>query len=223
MEIQLERRQERLGSGERPIGWKVGFGAPAALERLQLAAPLVGFLTDKVLQPSGAQIATAGWIKPAVEPEVAVQLENDLSGAVERSAARAAIRALGPAFELADVSFPPDDVERILADNIYNRHVILGRADPARAGCQLAGLRARVDRDGQEIAAVTDLQAQTGDVIDIVCHVAWLLSRLGQKLSAGEVVIMGSIIPPLWVKTPEAIRYHLDPVDSIAVTLIEGT
>jgi 2-keto-4-pentenoate hydratase len=33
-------RQERLDAGHKPIGWKVGFGAPAALERLRLDAPL---------------------------------------------------------------------------------------------------------------------------------------------------------------------------------------
>src|SRR6266508_4470699 len=40
-----------------------------------------------------------------------------------------AIASIGPAIELADVDFPPDDVEMILAGNIYNRYVILGSMD----------------------------------------------------------------------------------------------
>jgi quercetin dioxygenase-like cupin family protein len=42
MREQLARRDER---GERQIGWKVGFGAPAAMEMLKIDRPLVGFLT----------------------------------------------------------------------------------------------------------------------------------------------------------------------------------
>jgi len=72
---------------------------------------------------------------------------------------------------------------------------------------------------GNEIVAVTDLQALTGDIIDIVCDITGLLSRLDGKLSAGEVIIMGSIIPPLWIETTEEIQYHLDPIDAISVNI----
>src|SRR3972149_9805950 len=129
MEKQLRLRQDLLNAGERFIGWKVGFGAPTALERLRLDAPLIGFLTDKTLLPSNATVSIADWTKPAMEPEIAVHMGKDLTEASDREKTRAAIASLGPAIELADVHFPPDDVESILAGNIYNRHIILGRAD----------------------------------------------------------------------------------------------
>ena len=44
MEAQLKHRRARLNAGEKPIGWKVGFGSPPALARLGLDAPLIGFL-----------------------------------------------------------------------------------------------------------------------------------------------------------------------------------
>jgi 2-keto-4-pentenoate hydratase len=72
MERQLRLRQDRLNAGERSIGWKVGFGAPAALERLQIDAPLIGFLTDKTLLSSGSMVSIADWTKPAMEPEIAI-------------------------------------------------------------------------------------------------------------------------------------------------------
>src|SRR5262245_38691215 len=143
MEKMLRLREGRLKAGHKPIGWKVGFGAPTALQRLGLQAPLVGFLTDKALLASPARVSIAGWTKPALEPEIAVYMGADLSGPPERGRTRAAIAAIGPAIELADVEFPPDDVEAIVAGNIYNRHVILGRADTSRAGCRLDGLTGR--------------------------------------------------------------------------------
>ena len=52
MERQLRIRQARLDAGEKPLGWKVGFGSPAAMEGLGIDAPLIGFMTDKSLLPS---------------------------------------------------------------------------------------------------------------------------------------------------------------------------
>jgi len=197
METQLRLRQERLNMGDKLIGWKVGFGTSASQERLRINTPLVGFLTEKALLPSGANVSIDGWVKPAVECEIAVYIGTDLAEVVDRESTRAAIAALGPAFELADVHFPPDDVDMVLADNIYNRHVILGRADPSRAGCVLDGLEAHIYRNGDEVARTADLQALTGDVVDIVSHVAKLLFSLGERLSAGEFIIAGTIVPHL--------------------------
>jgi 2-keto-4-pentenoate hydratase len=219
MEKLLEARQKRLDSGEKPIGWKVGFGAPASLKSLELDAPLVGFLTDNALVRSDSALSVAGWTKPAAEPEIAVYLKRDLPAVTDRETVQAAIAALGPAIELADVNFPPQDVEAILAGNIYNRRVILGKSDPSRAGCNLDGLVGHVYRNGQEIAAVTDFQAITGNFVDIVQHVANLLSAIGEKLRAEDVIITGSIVPPLWIESTEEVRYELEPVDVLRVGL----
>jgi 2-keto-4-pentenoate hydratase len=217
MEKQLKLRQDRLNAGEKNIGWKVGFGAPASLENLRLDGPLVGFLTDKVLLLSNATISIGGWTRPAMEPEIAIYMEKDLSTGSDRETTRAAIASLGPAIELADVHFPPDDVEAILADNIYNRHVILGRADPSRAGCVLDGLVGRVSRNAKGMPPVTDFQALTGDLIGIVGRVANVLSMFGETLRADDVIITGSIVPPLWVESKDAITYSLEPIDSVSV------
>ena len=217
MERQLKLRRERLNAGERSIGWKIGFGAPASLERLQLARPLIGFLTDRILLPTHGTVPLAGWTKPAMEPEVAVYLGSDLPAGSTRATTRACIAAIGPAIELADVHFPPDDVQEILAHNIYNRHVILGPADPSRAACVLDGLTGRVVRNARELPPVTELQAITGDFIDLVTHAADTLAMFGETLRAGEVIITGSIIPPLWVEPGEGVEYSLEPAAVIAV------
>jgi len=38
MVAQLRRRRELLDSGHQPLGWKLAFGGPAALERLRTDA-----------------------------------------------------------------------------------------------------------------------------------------------------------------------------------------
>ncbi|MGH9169030.1 MAG: hypothetical protein ACRD02_14505 [Acidimicrobiia bacterium] len=115
MKSQLELRRRMIDEGARPIGWKVGFGAPAARERLSIMAPLVGFLTDATVLQSGARVSIGGWTRPVVEPEVAVHMAADLGEGADRDAVRAAIGGLGPAIELADVDLDLLEVEPILA------------------------------------------------------------------------------------------------------------
>ncbi len=57
MRDQLAARDELLRGGERQLGWKVGFGAPAALEKLGTDRPLVGFLLESALLEDGADVS----------------------------------------------------------------------------------------------------------------------------------------------------------------------
>ena len=47
MTAQLAKRRARIAAGEKPLGWKVGMGAPASMQKLGLQAPLVGFLMQR--------------------------------------------------------------------------------------------------------------------------------------------------------------------------------
>jgi 2-keto-4-pentenoate hydratase len=217
MQQQLRCRREMLAAGKKPLGWKLAFGGPAALERLRINAPLVGFLMAEAVIESGATISFADWKKPAAEPELAVYLSKDLPSGADRKTLMNAIAGLGPAIELADVDHPSDDVEGTLARNIYQRHVILGTCDTTHARGNLSGLNARVFRNGAEMANTSDLQALTGELITIVGHVANLLAHFGDTLRAGQIVIAGSITPPIWVQPGESFGFHLDPLDPIFV------
>jgi 2-keto-4-pentenoate hydratase len=218
MRAQLERRRQAIAAGAKPIGWKVGFGAPAALAKFAISAPLVGFMLDRNVLASGATVSLAGWTKPAAEPEIAVEMSADLPGGGSRAAAADAIGAIGPAIELADVDAPPEDVETILAGNIFHRHVLFGPRDRGRKGGQIDGLHARVLRNGGAHADTTELEANTGKLVDIVCHVANQLAAGGEQLRAGDVIIAGSVIAPIFLGGEDrALDYTLDPIGSVTV------
>lgn len=220
MRAQLALRRERLEAGETPVGWKVGFGSPASLERLGLSGPLVGFLLREARIPAGGSVSVGGWSRAVAEPEIAIHLGADVPGGSGFEEARRAIAALGPAIELADVSFPADDVELILAANIYQRAVVLGPRSEAGAGGAVAGLVPRVYRDGRECASTEDPEALTGSLVDIVRHVAGVLAAFGEQLRAGEVIIAGSVVPPLDVAGGESLRFELSPFGAVEVALI---
>ncbi|HEX5957833.1 MAG TPA: fumarylacetoacetate hydrolase family protein, partial [Hyphomicrobiaceae bacterium] len=203
MQEQLARRRARIDAGEAPLGWKVGFGAPAMMQKLGISAPLVGHLMQRALIPSGGTASLMGWARPIAEPEIAVHIGRDLPGGGDRAEAAAAIAALGQAIELADADLPFEDPEAILKGNIFQRHVILGEPDAARAGGDTAGLTARVFRREAEAARTSDPEAATGKVVDIVRHVADVLAAFGEGLSAGDIIIAGSVVPPIFVEADE--------------------
>ena len=207
----------RLASGERHIGWKMGYGAPAARERLGITAPLVGFLTDAALVAPGATVPLAGWGKPLAEPEIALYLGKDIPGGASCDTVRAAISAVGPAFELVDVGVRSTDVAEILAGNISHRRVVLGGRDTSRAGGVLKGLTGRVFRNGVEEAVSDDPGGANGDMIDNVRLMADTLADFGEMLRAGEVIITGSIVPAPAVGAGDEIVFQLEPIGNLSV------
>ncbi len=210
----LERRAARLAAGERAIGWKLAFGAPSSLERFGLAAPLLGFLTDATRHDPGSTISCAGWHRPVAEPEIAVHIGDNVEPGDNVAGA---ISGLGASIELADVHPPSEDIEEILAGNIYHQAVVFGDPDTSRAGGRREGMRGRVLHNGAEITDTTEIEAITGDLISIVGHAATLLALAGARLSAGDVVIAGSIIPPLSIQPGDDVVFELHPLPAISV------
>ena len=201
MEAQLELRRERLAAGDAPLGWKVGFGTPEAFEKLGTSAPLVGFLLRSALVPSGTAYSIDGFGRPALEPEVAVRVGEGGGPA-----------ALGPAFEIADVE-PTSDVVRILAGDIFQRGVVLG---PMAGRVSLEGASALVSVNGEEVS-VADPEALPGAIPDLLAHVSGLLPKFGEQLRPGDLVITGSIVPPLQIEPGDRVEYELHGFGSVSV------
>jgi 2-keto-4-pentenoate hydratase len=218
MTAQFALRRQRLEAGDEPLGWKVGFGMPAQLKQFNITGPLVGFLTQNARVVPGNAVSLAGWAKPVAEPEVAVHISRDVAAGVTPEAAAAAIAGISPAIELADAHEPAVDPERILSHNIYQRHVVLSGSTPARVGGAADGLTCRIMRRGAEFARTTDPQANTGRWVDVVSHVANVLAAFGERLRAGEVIITGSVVPPIAIEPDEdGLAFALDPVGTISV------
>jgi 2-keto-4-pentenoate hydratase len=202
MKAQLALRRERVSAGEEPLGWKVGFGTSEAFEKLGTGAPLVGFLLRSALVPSGHSYSLDGFGRPALEPEVAVRVGE---GGVPA--------AVGPAFEIADPE-PISDVERILAGDIFQRGVMLGPM-AERASLEAASAVVTVNGEGMSVAQP---EAMPGPIPDVLRHVADFLPEFDERLRPGDVVITGSIVPPLQVETGDRVEYDLDGIGSISIS-----
>jgi 2-oxo-3-hexenedioate decarboxylase len=198
MRAQLARRDAELAEGAEPLGWKIGINVPAVQERLGIDAPVVGYMTSRSPVEPGGQADVSGWSTPMLEPEVAIRVGED---------GRAA--SLAPAIELVDVDLPFDDVEAILAGNIFHRAVVLGDERPRDS----AAGRCRVLVDGEEAATVP----VECDVEGTIAHVAAFLELYGARLSPGEVIIAGSLTAPLPVTPGSRIEVEVGELGAVSV------
>jgi len=207
--------------GARQAGWKAGFGSTAWRERFGLDAPLVGFLLDRTQLESGAEVAIGAWRDPKAEAEIAVLLGADVPGDATPEQAIAAVESLAPAIELVDSHPAPEQPTEALAVNVFHRHWIVGAFTPAPSGGDLSGLVGEVVVAGEVIGPVDDVEATTGRAADTLAEVARIGARHGRALRTGDVVILGSIVPPVPVAAGSDFRFTLSGHDPVEVSLVD--
>ncbi len=214
LEAQLRAWRSRIARGERRVGWKIGLNLPPVQERLGISAPVIGALSSGGELTPGASHSLAGGARVGVEPEVAVHVSAAIPAGQSRERAAAAIGALGAGIEVVDIDMPFDDLERILAGNVFQRAFMLGPAVTERAGGDLEGVFARLRRNGveQESALAGDV---LGDLAEIVILVADLLAEAGEQLAAGDVIISGSLTPIVWVEAGDRVELDLGPLGKL--------
>jgi 2-keto-4-pentenoate hydratase len=75
-----------------------------------------------------------------------------------------------------------------------------------------------VIRRGQEVNRTRDPEALTGKLLDTVILVANTVAAFGEKLSAGDIIITGSITPPPIIEADEtAFTHAIDPIGVVTV------
>ena len=204
MKSQLGDRRRALARDERGLGWKLGFGTSAAMQKLGTDAPLVGYLLQSGRLESGAVVDISNWGNPKLEPEIVARVGED-----------GEITAIGAAIELADLDPGASDPEAILAANIFQRHVLLS---PVTEGAGTGDVELRVAVNGEEVAATEDVTEATGDLDELVRHVAKTLKAAGETLERGDMVICGSIVPALDVAPGDEVEVSLEPLGSLTVS-----
>jgi 2-keto-4-pentenoate hydratase len=220
MAAQGRLRESRLAAGERRVGWKAGLGTAAMMRSASIGAPLTGFLTNASL--ASGMVTTDGlsidaWRNPKLEPEFAVRVGADVPAGADRTAVEVAISAVAPAIEIIDLG-DPGDIEQVLAENNFHRAFLFGPFTDV-AGADLAAVRLSVVQDGQESHTGIDPATALDDLVEVVRAVADQIPLAGDKLQAGDVIMTGSVVPPIALAGGERFEVTLDDAGSVALQI----
>ena len=134
-----------LFGADRPAGFKIGATTRRMQEYLGIDGPAAGFMLERGVLSSGADLEYASLRSPGVECELAVRLARDLpSGPCSRDQAFAAVGELMAAIEVVENRY--QDLRALgtptlIADQVYHAAAVIGAAAGADwRALDLAGL-----------------------------------------------------------------------------------
>lgn len=207
-----------------PVGFKIGATGKRMQVYLGVDTPIAGFMRAEDVHHGHAELRFADFIKPGVECEVAVRLARDLPpGPCSLAQATAAVGEFFAGVEIVENRY--GDLKELgtptlLADQMYHCAAVIGDGHSIDwRGLDIGALRGRISLD--------DGTADEGVTTDLLGHplngLAWLAGSAEVAafggLKAGQVVMLGSVTPPVWLTGPATVTVSFPPLPTVTVRL----
>ena len=219
--VQEQLTELRLAEGRRHIGWKLGYTSAVMRQQMGVTAPNHGPLLDDMLLPDGAD--AAGFLHPRVEPEIAIVLDRDLSGAgLHLDEVARAVGEVRACLELVDSIWLDYrfTAAQNTADGSSAAGVVLG---PVLAVDPLQCHRIAVELTEDGISLATAVSAAAGG--HPLIGVAWLAGELaarGRGLRAGELIITGGLTAAAPLRAGHTLAARFDAATTVRVRRPSG-
>jgi 2-keto-4-pentenoate hydratase len=215
LNLQLAVLDRLVASGEQLGGWKVGLTSGARRDVMGKHFRPFGYVLDSRILRSGEAVAWDEITGCYLEPELCLVLGAPLRGDdIDPVAARAAVRAVAPAFELNEVRLRPGaDHATTVADGLGTWGIVLGPEAPLRPN--LTETTVQLWHDDELVAA-----RQPGDSMDdpflSLSRLCALLHQYGRGLQPGQRVITGAFCNES-VPGPGSWRADFSAIGEVAV------
>lgn len=186
----------RLASGERVVGWKLGYTSEVMRRQMGIDRPNIGPLTDWMLLGSGDAVHER-LVQPRVEPEIGLRLKTALDARqapVDRHTVAAAVEGAYACLEVVHSTWTGYrfNLEQNTADNASAGQVVIGPRLPVANLMALDTVAVRLHDGhhtlGQGVGADAD-----GHPLDAAARLARELAAFDQRLEAGDWVITGGL------------------------------
>lgn len=214
--VQDEALHQRLSRGEQLVGVKVD-RLPGEANGGEMA--LTAWLTDAMLVPIGAPIPRGRMMSPRIEPEIAFHLGDDLEGpGVSTAAALAAVDQVYAGLEILDSRYADGGQSTVdlIADNGSTAGFTLGSVSLPPERLDLAFEACLVSVDGAVEDSATGRSVQ-GHPAQALASAANALSRRGQRLKAGWIVLTGGMTESIPLPPGQSVALHYSNLGSIFV------
>ena len=223
--VAVQHALAMLLGAQAPHGFKIGATGRRMQDYLGLSGPVGGFMVASGVLGNGARFRRADYIQPGFECELAVRLGRDLPpGQCSQEQATDAVADLMVGIELVDNRYGPMDslhMPTLVADQMFHAAAVQGA--PAPAGWRdwdLAAIQGKILVDG--------VARDTGTGGELLGHpmrsLAWLagsaLAAAFGGLKAGQVIMLGSVTPPVWLDAPATVRVEFSGLAAVELALI---
>lgn len=215
----LMKLDEVQNGGSQLGGWKLGLGAPAARNKFQITAPVVGYLLQENFVRPDTSVDISSLVNPMAEAEIAVYFRSEVHPDCPHEDLLQNIEAIGSAIEIVDVDASTDNLEAILAKNIYQRRVVLAPLVSNWNAANVERSPATVWLNDVPVHEVPDSVALTGRMLDNIQHTARCLRAFNRIIGSGQVLILGAIAPPLSLRDARTVRISVGGLAPLGIEL----
>ncbi|NOT58509.1 MAG: hypothetical protein HOP18_28265 [Deltaproteobacteria bacterium] len=216
LDAQLRVLRRFEADGEQLGGWKVGLTSGKARDRMGKDFRPFGYILRKRILSSGATVPLAKIFNCHLEPELCLIVGSPLRGdSVGPAEAKAAVRAVAPAFEINEVRVQADLGQTLLlADGLAQWGIVVGPETPVRDG--LIHTTVDFSRDGKIVETKTPGETMDDPYLSL-SRLCRLLHTYGLGLEPGQPVITGSFCHHA-IHQPGVYRAHFSNIGEVAVT-----
>lgn len=211
-----------LGGHTAPAGFKIGATAKRMQDYLGLTGPAAGFMAGSGLHRSGAVLRFADFIEPGVECEIVVRLAKDLPpGPCTVAQAAEAVGEFTAGIEIVENRYgdlATLGTPTLIADQVFHAACIRGETGGIDwRELDIPELVGRMSIDGE-----MKLEGKAGDLLGHPMNcLAWLaaspVAAAFGGLKAGQVVMLGSVTPPIWLPGPCRVTVDFPPLPVVEV------
>ena len=193
-----------------PAGFKIGATAVAMQRHLGVPGPMAGFMAGAGLHASGSTLRWDGFLNPGVECELAVVLARPLAGPCTPEDAAAAVGQVMAAIEVVEHRGASEPLGMV-ADQVFHAAAVLGTPVEGWQAMDLLALPGRMTVDGVDRGGGVGADLLGGPMQAL----AWLAgsdeAAAFGGLQAGHLVMLGSVIPPIWLDGPARVQVSFGP------------
>ncbi len=213
---------ERVGAVP-PAGFKIGATAKLMQAYLGLDGPIAGFIAESGLHASGIRLRFGDFQSPGVECELVVKLGQDLPpGPCDAARAAAAVAAVSAGIEIVENRYPElkeFGTNALIADQVFHAGAVIGAAEAEWRALDLKAIEGQIRVNQAERGRGKGAELM-GDPMEAL---AWLaaspLAVAFGGLKAGQVVMLGSVTPPIWLLGPASVEVSFPPLGTVFLTL----
>lgn len=220
-DIQKEFMLKRAQNAGGYAGYKIAYTTKVMQERVGASQPVFGrILSDSVYQ-SPASLFDANYVNVALECEVAVKMASDLKAnkkGIDRDMVYDAIEHLQLAFEVVDIrqSTSENSLIQSIATNIHGAGVVLGQPVTNWRELDIPSAKCELKLDGVSVGTGQGSDVN-GHPVEPMIWIAKTLNAMGGSLKKGDIVITGSMIPPIEVKPGMKATLQMDLLGEITL------
>lgn len=214
--------QNKIESGHRIIGPKMGLTSKAKMKQMNVNEPIYGYIFDYMVVSDNGTISAEELIHPRVEAEIAFVIAEDIKGpGITGAEVLAKTAYVLPALEIIDSRYKNFDftLPDVVADNASSSRVVFGNKLTKLTNdiqLDLTGIALYINNEMVDCGAGA---AVLNHPANSIATLANILSRKNEVIKKGDIVLSGAVTEAHAITTGDIITAKVDKLGSVSFKL----